>query len=261
MNKIFLLIFLAAAFLWSKSWDNFVVLENGKHYFFGNDSIEIAKENISQHNLYFYAYSQCHEVDDFPENNFFSIARHLAIIKKTPNVIDDSIWLPSPTENTNEVENFITKGSFSKDFFSFFDISKGTFFEFPNSNLDFSFLESSDSLFKYILVDFFVYKKESKYKALCYILSTPQSSALYCRYQNDGSWNFEGGPIIQNSEWIWNAQYVDCSQTSNVKIKHPRFFTKKSNFLFKADGTSASEGSSNIIIKNNQPTLQLKGGH
>ena len=59
---------------------------------------------------------------------FFSITRRLAIIKNTPNFTEDSIWVPNPTENTNKVEDFIVKGAFSKDFFSFFDMSNGTIF-------------------------------------------------------------------------------------------------------------------------------------
>lgn len=118
---------------------------------------------------------------------------------------------------------------------------------------------------------YFIYKKyyrKLEYAALCNLIlnysaygnSSSLETPFYkiqCVFQDDGTLNFDKIP---------NANSISkefCTTNSSLKIQKKNkvkdFFYQ--SLFFKVNGTFTSEGSSNIIIKNNQPTLQLKGGH
>lgn len=120
---------------------------------------------------------------------------------------------------------------------------------------------------------YFVYKKISdkfEYYALCnwdallfYVEPHPylfddgkrRYGALQCEFQDDGTLNFDKIPDAKAiPENFCSTQSIPSNRKYNFKQKN-----EFANFPFyKVNGTPAKDGSSNIVIQNKQPKLQLK---
>ena len=78
---------------------------------------------------------------------------------------------------------------------------------------------------------------------------------VQCEFQDDGTLNFDKLPDVKNISENF------CS-THSIVINSSAHFKQKRNFanqlLYKVNGMPVFKGSSNIIIKNKQPKLQLK---
>ena len=88
------------------------------------------------------------------------------------------------------------------------------------------------------------------------------SSSMYmiqCEFQDDGSLNFDKLPDVDKVPHpdVFCEMYYQKVLPVRQPLKN--FFANQPSY--KINGTPASQSSSNIIIKNNQPTLQLKGEH
>lgn len=111
---------------------------------------------------------------------------------------------------------------------------------------------------------YFIYKKYSEnfeYNALCNMMMYKTgcgyySYAIQCEFQDDGTLNFNKIP---------DAKMVPenfCS-TQLISLNRRKGFKQKKDFanfsIYKVNGTPDTKGSSNIIVKNKQSKLQLKG--
>ena len=113
---------------------------------------------------------------------------------------------------------------------------------------------------------YFIYKKYSdrfEYNALCHY-DVDFGYAVQCVFQDDGTLNFDKLPKADPEHKPWVVPEDYCAAFTSQKVPQRRqplknFFANQPSY--KINGTPASQGSSNIIIKNNQPTLQLKGEH
>lgn len=111
---------------------------------------------------------------------------------------------------------------------------------------------------------YFIYKKHSdrfEYNALCHFIMD-FGYGIQCVFQDDGTLNFDKVPKADPLPEPWVVPEDYCAAFSSQKVPQRRqplknFFANQP--FYKINGTPASQGSSNIIIKNNQPTLQLKG--
>lgn len=135
-------------------------------------------------------------------------------------------------------------------------------FSFENFSInDFALLYSLDN-FCYNGDEgiYFIYKKYSdrfEYNALCNMLTGDKSYSIQCEFQDDGTLNFDKLPDFRAVPENFCEMYYQKVLSVRKPLKN--FFANQPSY--KINGTPASQGSSNIIIKNNQPTLQLKGEH
>ena len=107
---------------------------------------------------------------------------------------------------------------------------------------------------------YFIYKKYSdkfEYNALCNIRKMVfPFYDIQCVFQDDGTLNFEKIPDVRT---IPNDS-CEIKLTHSSKLTVPHLKSIFANTLmFKINGTPATKNSSNIVIQNKQPVLQLKG--
>lgn len=284
MKKVSLLLLCLSAIVWGKTWDSFTLFGVNDRYFFGKDSLEHLEDNEIQNGLYIYSYWTCygglkHDLD----YNMHIINYTYAFEKKTFDyATKDSIWVPRKDfgERGSDTAKFLN-GNFTKEDFEYLDISPDTLFEMNTNNNYKEFLYAYDSTLKYfhVFVNLFVYQKDLAYKALCYRVFSWSSnvSSIYCRYQDDESWNFEGGVFFDRSSWNQDLGFYcddDYADVCYDERDHPYYChsgIKKNSLIYrplrkdksspyKVNGIPASKNSSNIIIQNKkQPMLQLKG--
>ena len=108
---------------------------------------------------------------------------------------------------------------------------------------------------------YFIYKKYSdkfEYNALCHYVFAYglYGYGIQCEFQDDGSLNFDKQPDATGI----SDDY--CAALESLKLKSNLLAKKKSRsnaVLYKINGTPATKNSSNIVIQNKQPVLQLKG--
>ena len=281
MKKIALLLLCLSAIVWGRTWDSFTMMGNNDYYVFGPDSLVHLETSENLSGVYIYSYRNCygglkHDLD----YGVYVIDRLLAF-KSIPfdNVTKDSIWLPRKDfgERASDTAKFLN-GDFSKDDFEYYDISKDTLLKIVTSASYNRFLDAFDSSLNHFWVNLFVYQKYNGYRGLCYRFFRlfSEGSAFYCRYQDDDSWNFEGGVHF---EWaLWNDEglycdddYVDVCYDERDHPYYCHLGIKRNSLIYrplrkdksspyKVNGTPASKNSSNIVIRNKkQPTLMLKG--
>ena len=107
---------------------------------------------------------------------------------------------------------------------------------------------------------YFIYKKYSdkfEYNALCNmrIMITPFYD-IQCVFQDDGTLNFEKIPDVRT---IPNDSCeIKLTHSSKLTVPHLKSIFANTP-MFKINGTPATKNSSNIVIQNKQPVLQLKG--
>ena len=108
---------------------------------------------------------------------------------------------------------------------------------------------------------YFIYKKYSdkfEYNALCHFVFAYgiYGFGIQCEFQDDGSLNFDKLP------YAYGISDDYCVALESLKLKSNLLAKKKSRsnaVLYKINGTPATNNSSNIVIQNKQPVLQLKG--
>ena len=284
MKKTALLLLCLSVVLWSKTWDSFTMLGNEDRYFFGHDSLEHLAADANRNGIFIYSIRYCYGGLKHDMDYGMRKVVQFNAFEKTPfdYVTNDSIWIPKENfgKGTLDTLKFLN-GSFAKDDFEYLDISQDSLLKMNTKNSYDDFLTVYDSTLKYLRVEvnLFVYQKHLAYKALCYRIYSWSSygSALYCRYQDDESWNFGGGVFFERSLWNdtgYECDYDDyrCNDGSdsiycygsriNDNIIIHRNLHIDNSYPYKVNGTPATKGSSNIIIqKKKQPKLQLKGNH
>ena len=155
-------------------------------------------------------------------------------------------------------ERELSLENFSIDDFALVKIDKYRSEDWILFNLGYNYYD-----YNYITGLYFIYKKyseEFEYNALCNIellkFSCDDSYAIQCEFQDDGTLNFDKLPDAKSIPEDF------CSTLSIPPIRWGHFEQKK-DFMnqpfYKVNGTPATKGSSNIIIKNKQSKLRLKG--
>ncbi|MCF0216736.1 MAG: hypothetical protein HUK21_09720 [Fibrobacteraceae bacterium] len=105
---------------------------------------------------------------------------------------------------------------------------------------------------------FFIYKKYSnkfEYNALCNISLKDFSYKIQCEFQDDGSLNFNKIPDANSIPDNFCSTYTSLKIQSKKKLKTNIL---NQGVYYKINGALLIKGSSNIIINNKQPKLQLK---
>ena len=117
---------------------------------------------------------------------------------------------------------------------------------------------SSYSIPEAISLDYILFQREDSVAAFCGIINSC-SLEMACFYQNDGSFVFDSLPSISNMSFDGLCLISDGSPLppTNQNLNKLNILDAK---LYKVNGTPATKGSSNIVIrKNKQPRLRLKG--
>ena len=162
-------------------------------------------------------------------------------------------------EDSAMVHDCVNRQSLEK--FSVDDFVLG---EIDKYNLDEPHFFDLRDVYNYLTGMFFIYKKYSEkfeYNALCNMitlkLDRDESFEIQCEFQDDGTLNFDKIPDVKTIPENF------CSTQSISPAFHTDRLKQKNNVanqpLYKANGTPTCKGSSNIIIQNKQPILQLKG--
>ena len=111
-----------------------------------------------------------------------------------------------------------------------------------------------------IIFDYILFQREDSVAAFCGIICNLCNFTIECFYQNDGSFVFDSLPTL--SKQLSGAGCVYMGDGSPLPPVNQNL--NKLNILdaktYKINGTPATKGSSNIVIrKNKQPKLRLKG--
>lgn len=106
----------------------------------------------------------------------------------------------------------------------------------------------------------FLYKKAGSYNAACYTFSVDnyQHISLSCQYQDDGTLNFDKMVPIKREDILKvyaSSINPDKIRTSRMK---PTLSNKKEPDSYLINGIRKKNNSSNVIIKNQTPVLQLR---
>ncbi len=180
------------------------------------------------------------------------------IISDKMNESRDSVYLFMPNcrrDSTYVCERKLSLESLLISDFELLDLDK--------YNLDNSHFFNLRSSYDFFTGMYFIYRKNSgsfEYNALCNMvtlqLGCDESYAIQCEFQDDGTLNFDKLPDAKTIPEDF------CSTQSIPSVRWNRFKQKNilmNELFYRANGTPATKGSSNIIIQNNQPKLHLKG--
>ena len=249
MNKILLIILLAFIFSQARFWDSYTSMDCETSYTFSQDSLVQIKSAQNNQNALLSikciesGYDDIIPITDSVGNIINWEEKHISVIGYSVHFYnelkqaEDSLWArhlnffnTEETFDTTDAKNYIL---FNNDSISFDSIYNKE-------------LHSSGN--------FLILYKGKNYNAFCHIMSglCTGKYSISCQYQDEGSLNFD--PISQIPS--------DCDYLDKITpARHGKIKTSRKHSAYKANGTSAPETSSNVIIKNKQPTLQLKGGH
>jgi len=276
-RKILLIFFLLASITFAETWNSFSIIEPGHEYAFDTDSLK--KVDVGSTNFEFVIKQncQCHEVISI-DNSFFYIDSFVFFDENVFFTHADSIWIWNTFDyecRTDIIEKLVKNGIASIEYFKNFthDSSSSGFYNMtlPVEGIPIYVNEyTTENSFDDVEVSAFIYQKDSSYKALCWFFlnnakmeekdSACPSSAVYCLYQNDGTLDFHNSLKMENTEWKQEHKILQCtSSTESIFFeKNEKLFYRENEPGFRLNGSSATQKSSNIIIKNKQPTLQLK---
>lgn len=163
---------------------------------------------------------------------------------------------------TNCENDYATGGGACDKYLSLENFSMDDFVLVKIDSLNYYSFYNIDYLYNRMTGIYFIYKKYSnrfEYSALCnmvkYKIDDGDFYEVQCEFQDDGTLNFDKLPDVKNISENF------CS-THSIVINSSARFKQKNNFakqlLYKVNGMPVFKGSSNIIIKNKQPKLQLK---
>ena len=109
-------------------------------------------------------------------------------------------------------------------------------------------------------VSLFLYKKSGAYNAACYVFSLDNYAhvVLSCQYQDDGTLNFDKMIPIKREDIL--KVYASSINPDKIKTRRmkPTLLNKKESDSFLINGIRKKNNSSNVIIKNQTPMLQLR---
>ena len=272
------LFFLLNAVVFAETWDSFSTLEQGKVYLFEEDSLKeiVSADGDISHWLYEknvivpYCDKVCTDAEG--KDYFCSLLCGVRWNGSDTLLTEDIVWSMSYSfecqsesmKNFEPMRNMIQDGDASQ--ISFFQWTYHTDLASEYTVCISEYI--NEPIFDSVITHAFIYQKKDYYHALCYLYETNIENdsvaplyAMYCIYQDDETWNFSGSPQMKNVDWmnrngktslIRLNNSFDCKQNS-IRCSSSKYLGRRIN------GTSASECSSNVIIKNKQPTLQLKG--
>lgn len=270
-----LFFFLSYAILFAKTWDSFMPIEEGKAYLFDVDSLKVigsADSDITHEKNVIVPY--CNKVctDAEGKDYFCSLLCGIRWNGSDTLLTEDIIWFMAYSfecesesmRNFEPMQNMIQNGDASQ--ISFFQWQHHTDLASEYTVCISEYL--NDPIFDSVITHAFIYQKKNYYHALCYLYETIIENdsiaplyALYCIYQDDGTFNFGGPPQMKNTNWMRKSE--TSSIMPNV-FKRNQKSPKQCPALYRSNirinGTPAIPRSSNIIINNKQPKLQLKRG-
>jgi len=238
-----------AANLWSGYFDIANLKEN-YDYYDGNPNGH-AKDSID--GIYLFVEGGW----DGPEN-ISTYYKRLTIGKSIEHNSNDGIWIIVDSLDLDSLNFELKKGnSLSMDLFKKMEFDSLRT-KYVVSATHFGEIEYEKRVFRngafYIL-----YQNELQKSALCGIKSRTCYYQIGCFYQDDNSLSFDSVP--EPSKLVVSE---DCPESGKSSLQPMIRDLKKQNIWdkqYKINGTSVSKGSSNIIIQNKQPELQLKGNH
>ena len=265
-----LFFFLSYAILFAKTWDSFMPIEEGKAYLFDVDSLKVigsADSDITHEKNVIVPYCEkgCGDADDDDVCWWFC---NIWWNGSDSQPTEDVVWFMAysfecqsePMRNFKPMQQMIQDGDASR--LSFFQRSSHTDLTYEYAVCISEYL--NESVFDSITAYAFIYQKKDYYYALCYLYEKFTENdyplyALYCIYQDDGTFNFGGPPQMKNTDWMRKSE--TSSIMPNV-FKRNQKSPKQCPALYRSNirinGTPAITRSSNIIINNKQPKLQLK---
>lgn len=243
MKKIALTILFSLVLVQARTWNTFTSMECDAFYAFIHDSL--AQINFIQGGPEFGFSVKCIENgfdDTFPITD--SIGNIVDWEEKRVPVTGFSIHFfneSNPTEDSLWARHLNTWDTFDT-------IDVKDYVLFNNDSISF------DSIYRKDLQsssNFLILYKGVNYNAFCHVKSglCTGKYSIFCQYQDDGSLNFDTIPNIPS----------DCNYLNKIVSTRYKKNVKMQNYIpCKVDGTIIDKSSSTIIIKNNQPTLQLK---
>jgi hypothetical protein len=193
----------------------------------------------------------------------------LFIEKRMDSELDDNLWVLTDHTNIDSLNLELKKGNP-------LTLEKFTNLEFDTAHVQYLLSASDrrgdieikwdntpeDSIELFSPQHFFIYFLYKKNRSITALCGTILSSCYYrigCFYQNDGSFVFDSLPDPSKMTRI-----EGCPNDIGSSLRPLNHAFDKRNSLdrktYKVNGSSATNGSSNIVIQNKkQPKLQLKG--
>ena len=242
MKNVLLLLVFFLTYGQTKTWNSYTYLECDKRYAFGLDSLIFADSAHAGPGLEFYLTCENSLWNDFPvydslgrivdwEYSKYTFKDYMVFFEYIWEPNYDSLWINSFYEN-NVIDSTEIK--------------------------QFKFVMDSKSNRAVVPADFSFLYKRKEYNAFCYVMPSKDDCVVMvsCEYQDDGTFIFDKVPQIHYdaSKCRDNLNLINMISLSKQE--------RKTSDLYKVNGTSATKGSSNIIIQNKkQPKLQLKGNH
>ena len=246
MKSILLILIFSISLLQAKTWSSYTSMNCGISYAFTQDSlVQIRSTEINQDVVLSISCTDNGFDDTFPitdsignivgwEEKHISVTGYSIHFFDESNPAEDSLWAKHlntwDTIDTIDIKEFIL---FNNDSISFDSIYRKD-------------LRSSSN--------FLILYKGANYNAFCHIKSglCTGKYSISCQYQDDGSLRFAPFPKMPS----------DCNypaKINSIKKENTKKLQKIESYF--VNGTHPIKSSSNVVIENKQPTLQLKGVH
>ena len=168
-------------------------------------------------------------------------------------------YLVHGTDKKRDIE--IKKDVFKKGYKDYFRNFDNDSLENLNSQQYLEYLAYSDyinSLPEVYYPDYFLYKRKNAVTALCGFVHSICAYKIACFYQNDGSLVFDSLP---NPRKMVGTPGCPDGMESSKSFLTPKLYRQSILDVesYKVNGVPATKNSSNIVIQNKRPKLQLKG--
>lgn len=286
MKQLFVAFLIIVSSAFARTWSSYTSIgiepfakDSVLYLGFGKDSIEILK-NIDNYEGLYIDYHIWYFYDSGPEP--IPESQYSFSFTKTTNYVQkDSIWIFlrwTNKENFSGVEvvsiDSVKNYQIDLNDFEVCDVGENpcSIAFIPNG-----FASKVDTLtikrfsvpsydYKASLIDVvaeissFIYKKGNLYNAMCYTFSFDfyEHVVLSCQYQDDGTLNFDKMIPIKREDIL--KVYASSINPNKIKTRRmkPTLLNKKESDTFLINGIRKKNNSSNVIIKNQTPVLQLR---
>jgi len=288
MKQLFVVLFIFASCVFAKTWSSYTSIgiepfakDSVLYLGFGKDSIEILKNIDNYEGLYIDYHLWYSYADDIPEP--FPVPQYSFYFAQTKDSKSkDSVryftrWADKGARDYVSMDSVISYKTVMEDF-EICDIDEYTCTYAFHSKGFYSVVDSlTIKLYKIPLHDYidtlinvvsdvslFLYKKVGAYNAACYVFSLDNYMhvVLSCQYQDDGTLNFDKMIPIKREDIlkIYEKSLNPDRNTDGIKAGRMKstMLNKREPASFLINGIRKKNNSSNVIIKNQTPMLQLK---
>ena len=284
MKRICFFILIVVPCVFAKTWSSYTSIgiepfskDSVLYLGFGKDSIEILKNIDNYEGLYIDYHLWYSYADDIPEP--FPVPQYSFYFAQTKDSKSkDSVryftrWADKRARDYVSVDSVMsykiiiedfeicdideyacTYAFHSKGFYSVVDTLTIKLYKIP-------LYDYIDTLINVVSdVSLFLYKKSGAYNAACYVFSLDNYAhvVLSCQYQDDGTLNFDKMIPIKREDIL--KVYASSINPDKIKTRRmkPTLLNKKESDSFLINGIRKKNNSSNVIIKNQTPMLQLR---